>query len=150
MAWNGGVKRPGMPAGRAWLAVAVGGLIGSELRYGLGLAFPDQPGSIPWATLWINVTGSFVLAALTTAWMDRPRTAFWLRAGLGPGLLGSFTTFSAVVFAVDQLARAGVHSAWIAYLVLSLLLGLSAAGLGWRLGKLLPRDAVDVASGGQP
>lgn len=139
-----------MPAGRAWLAVAVGGLIGSELRYGLGLAFPDQPGSIPWATLWINVTGSFVLAALTTAWMDRPWTAFWLRAGLGPGLLGSFTTFSAVVFAVDQLARAGVHSAWIAYLVLSLLLGLSAAGLGWRLGKLLPRDAVDVASGGRP
>ncbi|WP_258802619.1 fluoride efflux transporter FluC [Pseudarthrobacter sp. NS4] len=150
MPWISGVKRPGMPAGRAWLAVAVGGLIGSELRYGLGLAFPDQPGSIPWAMLWINVTGSFVLAALTTAWMDRPRTSFWLRAGLGPGLLGSFTTFSAVVFAVDQLARAGAHPAWIAYLVLSLLLGLLAAGLGWRLGKLLPRNPAGVAAGGRP
>ncbi|MEV7573142.1 CrcB family protein [Pseudarthrobacter sp. NPDC089323] len=138
------------PAWRAWLAVTAGALVGSEFRYGLALAFPDQPGSLPWATLWINVAGSFVLAALTTAWMSRPRTAFWLRAGLGPGLLGSFTTFSAVVFAVDQLARAGQHPVWIAYLALSLLLGLAAAAAGWRLGKRLTRQPVDTVSGGRP
>src|SRR5919107_1916064 len=114
------MRRAGMPAARAWLAVAAGGLLGTELRYGLGLAFPDLPGSLPWATLWINVGGSFVLALLTTVWMARPHTAFWLRAGLGPGLLGSFTTFSAVVFAMDQLARAGEHFAWLSYLALSL------------------------------
>jgi fluoride exporter len=128
-----------MPAARAWLAVAAGGLLGTELRYGLGLAFPDLPGSLPWATLWINVGGSFVLALLTTLWMARPHTAFWLRAGLGPGLLGSFTTFSAVVFAVDQLARAGSHFIWVAYLVLSLLLGLAAAAAGWRSGRVVGR-----------
>lgn len=138
------------PAWRAWLAVSAGGLVGSELRYGLALAFPDQTASLPWATLWINVAGSFVLAALTTAWMARPRTAFWLRAGLGPGLLGSFTTFSAVVFAVDQLARAGQHPVWIAYLALSLLLGLAAAAAGWRLGKRLTRQPADTVSGGRP
>lgn len=131
------MKPAGMPAGRAWLAVAAGGLIGAELRYGLGLAFPDLPGAVPWATLLINVGGSFVLAALTTIWIARPQTAFWLRAGLGPGLLGSFTTFSAVVFSVDQLARAGEHIVWAAYLALSVLLGLAAAGLGWRFGKLV-------------
>ena len=131
------MKPAGMPAGRAWLAVAAGGLIGAELRYGLGLAFPDLPGAVPWATLLINVGGSFALAALTTIWIARPQTAFWLRAGLGPGLLGSFTTFSAVVFSVDQLARAGEHMAWAAYLALSVLLGLAAAGLGWRFGKLV-------------
>jgi fluoride exporter len=129
-----------MPTGRAWLAVAVGGLIGSELRYGLGLAFPDVPGSVPWATLAINISGSFVLATLTTVWMARPHTAFWLRAGIGPGLLGSFTTFSAVIFASDQLARAGAHPVWILYLGLSLGLGLAAAGLGWRSGRLIARN----------
>ena len=129
------MKPARMPAGRAWLAVAAGGLIGAELRYGLGLAFPDLPGAVPCATLLINIGGSFVLAALTTIWIARPQTAFWLRAGLGPGLLGSFTTFSAVVFSVDQLARAGEHMAWAAYLALSVLLGLAAAGLGWRFGK---------------
>ncbi|MEW1809248.1 CrcB family protein [Pseudarthrobacter phenanthrenivorans] len=129
-----------MPEGRAWLAVAAGGLIGTELRYGLGLAFPDLPGSVPWATLGINVSGSFALAALTTMWMARPHTAFWLRAGIGPGLLGSFTTFSAVILASDQLVRAGAHPVWTAYLGLSLVLGLAAAGAGWRLGRLISRN----------
>ena len=131
------MKSPGVPEWRAWLAVAAGGLVGTELRYGLGLAYPDPPGALPWATLFINISGSFVLAALTTLWIARPHTAFWLRAGLGPGLLGSFTTFSAVVFSVDQLARSGFHVVWTAYLGLSLLLGLGAAAAGWRTGKVL-------------
>lgn len=131
------MKHAGMPDWRAWLAVAAGGLAGTELRYGLGLAFPDTAGALPWTTLGINVAGSFVLAALTTLWIARPHTAFWLRAGLGPGLLGSFTTFSAVVFSIDQLARAGEHPVWLVYLGLSLLLGLGAAAAGWRTGRLM-------------
>jgi len=127
----------GAPGWRAWLAVAAGGLVGTETRYALGLAFPDADGALPWATLVINVTGSFILAALTTIWIARPHTAFWLRAGLGPGLLGSFTTFSAVVFSAEQLARAGHHAVWVAYLVLSLVLGLLAAAAGWRTGRVL-------------
>jgi CrcB protein len=134
-----------VPHWRAWLAVAVGGLAGTELRYGLGLAFPETAGTMPWTTLGINVAGSFVLAALTTVWMARPRTAFWLRAGLGPGLLGSFTTFSAVIFSIDRLARAGEHPVWMAYLGLSLLLGLGAAAGGWRTGRLLA-DRLGAAS----
>jgi CrcB protein len=126
-----------MPDWRAWLAVAAGGLAGTELRYGLGLAFPDSAGAVPWTTLGINVAGSFVLATLTTLWIARPHTAFWLRAGLGPGLLGSFTTFSAVVFSIDQLARAGEHPVWLAYLGLSLLLGLGSAAGGWRTGRFM-------------
>lgn len=124
---------------RAWLAVAAGGLLGTELRYGLGVAFPEGAGSVPWTTLLINVAGSFVLALLTTVWMARPQTSFWLRAGLGPGLLGSFTTFSAVMFSTGQLFRAGEHQVWLLYLGLSLVLGLAAAGGGWRLGRFLSR-----------
>lgn len=125
------------PGWRAWTAVAVGGLLGTELRYGLGLAFPEASGSVPWTTLSINISGSFVLAALTTVWMARPHTSFWLRAGIGPGLLGSFTTFSALAFSVDQLARGGFHAAWLVYLWLSLLLGLGAATAGWKTGRAL-------------
>lgn len=134
-----------VPGWQAWLAVAMGGLAGTELRYGLGLAFPETAGTMPLTTLGINVAGSFVLAGLTTVWMARPRTAFWLRAGLGPGLLGSFTTFSAVVFSIDQLARAGEHPVWIAYLGLSLVLGLGAAAGGWRTGRVLA-DRLEAAS----
>jgi CrcB protein len=131
------VKRPGLPAWRAWAAVAVGGLLGTELRYGAGLLFPEAAGAVQWTTLVINVVGSFVLATLTTIWIARPRTAFWLRAGLGPGLLGSFTTFSALVISIDQQFRAGFHATWLAYLGLSLVLGLGAAAAGWKTGKAL-------------
>lgn len=120
---------------RAWLAVAVGGLAGSELRFGLGQLFPEAADAVPWTTLGINVSGSFVLAALTTLWIARPHTSFWLRAALGPGFLGSFTTFSAVVFALDRQARDGYLILWILYLGLSLILGLGAAALGWKTGK---------------
>jgi CrcB protein len=122
---------------RVWMAVAAGGLLGTELRYGLGLLFPDQPGDLPWVTLGINIAGSFMLAALTTIWIARPQTAFWLRAAIGPGVLGSFTTFSAVVFSADQLTRGGLPGLGLLYLGLSVLLGLAAAAAGWRTGRVL-------------
>jgi fluoride exporter len=131
------VKTTGSRRWKAWAAVAAGGLVGTELRYGLGVLFPEQAGNVPWTTLAINVAGSFVLGILTTVWIARPHTAFWLRAGIGPGLLGSFTTFSALVASVDQLARGGFHAVWISYLVLSVLLGLAGAALGWRTGKAI-------------
>jgi CrcB protein len=140
--WTSALKAPGW---KAWIAVAVGGLAGSELRYGLGLLFPEHPGSVPWTTLAINVSGSFILALLTTLWIARPRTSFWIRAGIGPGILGSFTTFSAVVFALDRQIRDGQQSLWLLYLALSLILGLGAAAAGWKAGKTV----ADITGGAQ-
>ena len=149
---TGTASKPGSGYGwRVWTAVAAGGLLGTELRYVLGLLFPDQPGDLPWATLSINIAGSFVLAALTTIWIARPHTAFWLRAAIGPGVLGSFTTFSAVVFSTDRLARGGVPSLGLLYLGLSVLLGLAAAAAGWRTGRLLGAPyALGGTGGGRP
>ena len=138
------VERPGRPGVRVWAAVAAGGLLGTELRYAAGLLFPEVAGAVPWTTLLINVTGSFALAALTTFWTARPGTAFWLRAGLGPGLLGSFTTFSALVISVDQQIRGGLPAVGLAYLGLSLILGVGAAAAGWTAGKAL------AGAGGEP
>lgn len=132
-----GVKALSGHGWRVWGAVAAGGLVGTELRYGLGVLFPESTGAIPWTTLAINVAGSFVLGMLTTIWIARPHTAFWLRAAIGPGVLGSFTTFSAVMGSVDQLARGGLHTVWIFYVALSVLLGLGAAAAGWKAGKAL-------------
>ena len=119
-------------------AVALGGFAGTLLRYGLGLAAPE-PG-FPWTTLGINVAGSLVLGVLTGWWAGRPGFPAWLRSGLGPGLLGSFTTFSAVaVFSVSSAASAGGPGMAAAYLLLSLLLGLSAAIAGLAAGRALGR-----------
>lgn len=118
-----------------WLAVAAGAFIGTESRYGLGLLFPETAGEVPATTLGINVMGSFLLGFLTTWWLGRPQTPFWLRAFLGPGVLGSFTTFSAVTMATVELAGAARPAQWLLYLILSLMLGLTAAAAGLGLGR---------------
>ncbi|GER24039.1 hypothetical protein NCCP1664_25340 [Zafaria cholistanensis] len=115
-------------------AVAAGGFAGTLLRYGLGHAVPEA--GFPWTTLGINIAGSLVLGLMTGWGAGRPGIPAWLGAGLGPGLLGSFTTFSAVaVFS----ASAGVPGTVGAYLLLSLVLGLSAAAAGLAAGRALGR-----------
>ena len=81
----------------AW--VALGGAIGTSLRYGLGRLLPVGAGEVPWATLTANVVGAFVLGGLVVAldrWDRGPRRGDpRLRHLLALGLVGSFTTYSA-------------------------------------------------------
>jgi CrcB protein len=64
----------------------------------------------------------------------------WARAGLGAGLLGSFTTFSAVAVSLVSLTTAGFGMLALAYLAANLLLGLTAAVLGLRLATPRPTE----------
>lgn len=78
-----------------FILVAIGGAIGSALRYGASLAFARLlPGMETAATLFVNVVGSGLLG-LVMAWLlslDTPRTLLFLF--LTTGLMGGFTTFS--------------------------------------------------------
>jgi fluoride exporter len=114
------------------VAVFIGGLAGTGLRLGIDALLPHGPGDFPWSTLVINVAGSFVLGLLVArAWPTAPE---WMRFGLGTGLLGSFTTFSAVVVSLLELT-ASAPAVAVLYLGASLVLGLAAAWLGLRLGR---------------
>ena len=115
---------------KVWAAVAIGGFGGTEARYLLGVLFPEPPGIFPWTTLVINVAGSFLLGWLTTLWAVGMRKPRWLQAGLGPGLIGSFTTFSAV-----SLATVAQPALLVPYLAMSLALGLAAAAAGIAIGQ---------------
>lgn len=71
------------------LLVAVAGGLGAVLRLGVDtLVVPRTPSNLPWATLLVNVTGSFALALLVD-------TGDPVHAVVGAGLLGGYTTFSA-------------------------------------------------------
>ena len=100
---------------------------------------PDE--AFPWGTLGVNVLGAFMLGALVSLAWDR--TPAWARAGLGPGLLGSFTTFSALAVSLVTLVAADQWILAAAYLAASIVLGLAAALLGLRLGRRSP--AIDEA-----
>ena len=113
------------PTWRELVAVFTGGLLGTGAR----LAIDTLVGQ-PVSTLAINVAGSFALGLLVARlWSS---AAPWLRAGLGAGLLGSFTTFSAVAVTVVSL---GLSWSAAAYLALTLALGLLAAWAGLRIGR---------------
>lgn len=81
------------PLPRLLLAVAVGGAAGAVLRWWLTDLWPAPTDSFPWSTFAVNVAGSFVLALLP-AFLAVRRNRL-LAVGLGPGLLGGFTTLSA-------------------------------------------------------
>ena len=81
-----------VPLPRLVAAVAVGGAAGALARWGLTEAFPSSTDAFPWTTFVINVVGSAVLASLPAFTVVRRRRV--LAVGLGPGVLGGFTTLS--------------------------------------------------------
>jgi CrcB protein len=117
---------------RSLLAVLAGGALGTGLRLGLDLLVPHGDSDFPVSTLVINILGAFALGFVTARLWPTARP--WVRAGLGPGLLGSFTTFSA--FAVSLVSLASSGAAWLSalYLLATIALGFGAAWAGLRAG----------------
>jgi fluoride exporter len=116
--------------------VALGGAIGSVLRYGVNLAAPRFLGNdFPWATLTVNVVGSFLMgllvAFLTEKFADQPD----LRLFLTTGILGGFTTFSAFSLDVFALMQRGENSVALVYVLASVALSILAVFGGFMLSR---------------
>lgn len=108
--------------------MAVGGAVGSVLRWGLAAVSPA-----PWGTVAANVSGCFAIGLLT-AWLflRRPR----LRLLLGVGLLGGYTTFSTHLLEAHALLdQPGRAAAYVGGTLVGCLL---AAGIGLTVGRRLP------------
>jgi len=117
---------------RSASAVLVGGAVGTSLRLLVGALLPAPDDGVAVPTLVVNVVGAFVLGVLVgRLWPIAPD---WLRLGLGTGLLGSFTTFSAFAASTVALGAAGAVPALLLEVGLTLVLGLGAAALGVAVG----------------
>jgi CrcB protein len=125
------------PAPRLVVAVAVGGSAGAVLRHLLGEVVPDGSG-FPWTTFAINVVGSALLAGLELLPLAR-RSATWA-AGIGPGVLGGFTTLSTTSEQGRALLADG--DVWLAgcYLLGTLVACLAAVTLVGRVSPPLPAE----------
>jgi fluoride exporter len=120
---------PGLVLG----AIASGGVLGSEARYALTVAFPDASG-VPWTTLGINVSGCLLMGVLMVAVSRWAVRAPLLRPFAGVGVLGGFTTFSAYAVGVQRLLAGGSPAAALAYLALTPVLAVVAVLAGSRIG----------------
>ena len=117
---------------RLLLYAAAGGAIGTAARHLVNVGFGRWLGpGFPWATLFVNVVGGFLMGALIEALALRFDASVELRTFLATGILGGFTTFSA--FSMDavllmqrgETAMAALYiGASVALSILALLAGL--------------------------
>ena len=132
---------------REFVAVATGAALGTGIRLTLDTVIPHSDATFPWSTLIINIVGSFALGALVSTLWKRRDLPNWLRAGFGTGLVGSFTTFSAVIVSLVAESSSAEWMLALSYLVATLLLGFAAAVAGIELGGRVSRtdrpDLVD-------
>lgn len=113
-------------APRVYVAVFLGGVVGGVARLTIDRALDFDSWS--WDIVGINVVGSALLGAVV-GWFA-VRDAPWWIPGLGAGVMGGFTTFSAMAAPHPDAPIPGF------VLLVGTLIGASvAAGLGWRLAE---------------
>ncbi len=126
---------------RTLLAVAVGSAFGGSCRFVIGTLFAQRFGvGYPFGTLFINVTGSFLIGfvvelSATRAFGITP----FMRTALATGLIGGYTTFSAYEYETFTLGAEGRPLVALAYAAGSVGLGLVAYYAGTIAARLLTR-----------
>ena len=111
------------------MLVAVGGAVGSVLRYLTSVVALEWLGAaFPWGTLAVNAIGSLVIGAMAGA--DVEGSA---RLLLVTGVLGGFTTFSAFSLDTWKLWQAARLPEAMLYAGVSVFLSLAAVALGAAL-----------------
>ena len=116
------------------LWVGAGGAVGSALRYAVWRLFGASSG-FPWATIAVNIAGSFLLGLLAGLYAGRISPT--MRLAVFFGFLGGFTTFSTFTSETVVLARTGSAGLAFANVAVSVVVGLSAALAGVLLGEQL-------------
>ena len=121
------------------LTVAVGGALGTLARLGAEQAATPWPFGQEFAILVVNLLGAFALGIASGHGL--PRLSPPVREGITTGLLGSYTTMSAVAVT----ASTATLSVGVSYLVVTIVLGVFVAWLGILVGQKAPgakKDAV--------
>jgi CrcB protein len=116
---------------RLLLLASAGGAIGTGFRFLINRVF-GHAGLIefPWATLTINITGSFLMGVLIETLALRFNASNELRTFLVTGILGGYTTFSTFSLEFATLYERGTMVAAFCYVLTSVVLSLLAIFAG--------------------
>lgn len=118
----------------AFLQVAIGGAIGSCLRFGVVLLAQRWAGSgFPVGVLGVNILGSFLMGLAVVLLVQRDMGQ--MSPLIMTGLLGGFTTFSAFSLEALTLWERGQAMASLGYVGLSVGVSIGALILGVWLAR---------------
>ena len=122
----------------ALAAVAIGGAIGSVLRFTVSNLFLQRFGpGFPWGTFTINITGAFAIGVVLQLAQTRFGLDPYARLFVATGILGGYTTFSTFAYDAFVLGSSGLRWESVAYGLGSVIVGIAAAYLGVVLMRSL-------------
>lgn len=123
------------------VAVAIGGALGSVLRFWVSAWLGRTGGAFPWGTLVVNASGSLLLGLLTGLISQAGRSPTGWTALLTVGFCGGYTTFSAFSLQTLELLRGSRWAAAAGNAAGSVLLCVSCAAAGLLLGHWIGGDS---------
>ncbi|QFF99699.1 CrcB family protein [Psychrobacillus glaciei] len=113
----------------AIVAVSVGGFLGAIFRFYIAQKWNENvEGKIPFGTLFVNLSGSFLLGFIASLSLNEMYVLL-----ISTGFLGAFTTFSTLNKELVTLQK--LPRKWILYFTITYAGGLCLAFLGYSFGK---------------
>jgi fluoride exporter len=119
-----------------YFLVGLGGIAGSLLRYLLSvIAIVIWGREFPMGTLFINLTGAFLLGFMSNHFVGSKKLHPYLYTALTTGVIGSYTTFSTFCFETVQLLETGKYIFGLLYVFASFFGGLFFVRAGMKLSE---------------
>ena len=120
------------------LYIGTGGFIGAILRYSISKLinqkFPFA--SIPYGTLFVNITGAFILAYLMSLSIHKMEVSKEVILFFGTGMLGAFTTFSTFMYESISMIENSNFMFSAIYISISIIAGVFSSYFGYILGRV--------------
>ncbi len=129
------------------LFVMAGGALGTLARYGVSAIALPISGRMPWGTIIVNITGSFLIGffgTLTLAHGRFPVSENW-RLFVMIGICGGYTTFSSFSLQTLDLLREGAITRAFVNVAASVALCVAAVAVGHQLASVMNGGAAEVA-----
>jgi fluoride exporter len=123
------------------LVVALGGAIGSGLRYLISSHLTSRFGTdYPWGTTVVNLTGALIFGLVWSA-TETLALAPVIRLFVLTGLMGGLTTFSTLAFEVTDALFNHRAPVAVTHLLVHMLAGILVVWVGLGVGRVLLRAA---------
>lgn len=121
--------------------ISLGAIVGANLRFAVSRWAADWSASLPFGTLIINATGSFVLGFFLVWTSERVLVDPRWRSLIAVGFCGAYTTFSSYSFETFGLFEGGHYKAALANFAANNLLAFIAVLGGAALARAVQHGA---------